>query len=83
MKKILLDIILIILTPFMFIGLIYLVPMHLALYYEYGEPDFSFMLFSLIFADLVYITYLTLFYKRIRLGEGFEQIKKFIIGKMI
>jgi len=81
MKKILLDLILIFLTPFMLFGLIYLVPLHLALYYEYGETDFLFMLFPLMFADLVYITYLTLFYKRIRFGEGFEQIKKFIINK--
>ena len=81
MKKILLDLILIFLVPFMLLGLIYLVPMHLALYYAYGETDFSIGLFSLLFADLVYISYLTLFYKTIRSGEGFEQIKKFIISK--
>ena len=39
------------------------------------------MLFSLLFADLVYIIYLRFFYIRIRSGEGFEQIKKFIFKK--
>ena len=81
MKKIILDLILIFLIPIMLIGLIFLVPMHLALYYEYGKTDFSFMLFSLLFADLVYIIYLRFFYIRIRSGEGFEQIKKFIFKK--
>ena len=81
MKKILVDLILIFLIPIMLIGLIFLVPMHLALYYEYGKTDFLFMLFSLLFADLVYIIYLRFFYIRIRSGEGFEQIKKFIFKK--
>ena len=81
MKKILLDLILIFLTPFMLLGIIYLVPLHLAVYYGWGGKDFLFALFPLILADLVYIIYLTSFYKRIRSGEGFEQIKKFIISK--
>ena len=81
MKKILLDLILIFLTPFMSLGLVYLVPLHFGLYYEYGKKDFLFALFPLILADLVYIIYSTLFYKRIRSREGFGQIKKFITSK--
>ena len=81
MKKIQVDLILIFLIPIMLIGLIFLVPMHLALYYEYGKTDFLFMLFSLLFADLVYIIYLRFFYIRIRSVEGFEQIKNLFLRK--
>ena len=65
----------------MSLGLVYLVPLHFAVYYGYGEKDFLFALFPLILADLVYIIYSTLFYKRIRSREGFGQIKKFITSK--
>ena len=81
MIKILLDLVLIFLTPFMSLGLFFLVPLHFAVYYGYGEKDFLFALFPLILADLVYIIYSTLFYKRIRSREGFGQIKKFITSK--
>ncbi len=83
MKKIILDLILIILIPFMLVGIILLVSFHFFLYNELGHPDFGFILIKLMLLDLFYVAYLTLFYKRIKSEDGFNQTKEFIINRKI
>ena len=83
MKKIILDLILIILFPFMLGGVILLVSFHFFLYNELGHPDFGFILIKLMLLDLFYVAYLTLFYKRRKSEDGFNQTKEFIINRKI
>ena len=83
MKKIILDLILIILFPFMLGGVILLVSFHFFLYKELGHPDFGFMLIKLMLLDIFYVAYLTLFYKRRKSEDGFNQTKEFIINRKI
>jgi len=83
MQKIILDLILIVLFPFMLGGIILLVSFHFFLYNELGHPDFGFMLIKLMLLDFFYVAYLTLFYKRRKSEDGFNQTKEFIINKKI
>ena len=83
MQKIILDLILIVLFPFMLGGIILLVSFHFFLYNELGHPDFGFILIKLMLLDLFYVAYLTLFYKRRKSEDGFNQTKEFIINRKI
>ena len=86
MAKILLDLILILISPFMLFGFIFLVLRHLIfllfiIFPENSPPGFPFKYFPLIFTDLFYFVYLTLFYKRAKSKDGFIQTKRFIMKK--
>ena len=84
MKKIILDLILIILSPFMLGGIILLVSFHFLIFKnELGHPYFGFILIKLMLLDLFCLAYLTLFYKRIKSEYGFNQTKEFIINRKI
>jgi hypothetical protein len=48
---------------------------------ENSPPGFPFKYFPLIFTDLFYFVYLTLFYKRAKSKDGFIQTKKSIMKK--
>ena len=65
----------------MLLGFIFLFIMHLIIASAYWHPDFPFMFLTLIFADLFYFSYLTLFYKRAKSKDGFIQTKRFIMEK--
>ena len=70
----------------MLYGFIFLVLRHLMLllliiFPKNWPPNFSFMLPSLIFTDLFYFVYLTLFYKRAKSKDGFIQTKQSIMKK--
>ena len=82
-KKIILDLILIILSPFMLFGIILLVLFHFFLYNELGHPDFGLIFIKIILFDLFYVAYLTLFYMRIKSEDGFNQTKECIINRKI
>jgi len=82
MAKILLDLMLILISPFMLLGFIFLFIMHLIIASQYWwHPDFPFMFLTLICADLFYFSYLTLFYKRAKSKDGFIQTKQSIMKK--
>ena len=72
---------LILISPFMLLGFIFLFIMHLIIASAYWHPDFPFMFLTLIFADLFYFSYLTLFYKRAKSKDGFIQTKQSIMKK--
>ena len=86
MAKILLDLILILISPFMILGFIFLVLDHIWLlskiiFPENWPPDFPFKYLPLLFTDLFYFVYLTLFYKRAKSKDGFIQTKQSIMKK--
>ena len=70
----------------MILGFIFLVLDHLWLlskiiFPENWPPGFPFKYFPLLFTDLFYFVYLTLFYKRAKSKDGFIQTKKSIMKK--
>ena len=70
----------------MILGFIFLVLDHIWLlskiiFPENSPPGFPFKYFPLIFTDLFYFVYLTLFYKRAKSKDGFIQTKKSIMKK--
>ena len=79
MGKIILDFILILISPFMIPGFIFLFIMHV--YHYHHTPYVTFTFLTLIFADLFYFAYLTLVYKRAKSKDGFIQTKRFIMKK--
>jgi len=67
-------------------GFIFLVLRHLWLlsiiiFPENWPPGFPFKYLPLLFTDLFYFVYLTLFYKRAKSKDGFIQTKRFIMKK--
>ena len=90
MAKILLDLILILISPFILYGFIWLVLAHLEpslliilliIFPKYWAPDFPIKYLPSIFTYLFYFAYLTLVYKRAKSKDGFIQTKRFIMKK--